>query len=278
MHLTQFPDLLKECYSSAHTVWDPASFSDRSKNITIQQPHAVLHATGVPKPFWKAVTTELASSGFLGRTIVVETGFAAVMPHDVPASPPPLELVERIAWWQTVQRADNNLWLTNPEPLIASDTPKARARLFRHFEEIRQKQRTEGHVRAAIWGRSGQKAAQLALIFAASRAQFDTIPEITVELQDVDRTITLTNWSTRLLVERCLTNVHDSEHQRQMQAILDAIPTRWTKQNDITRRTQRVCDRSVRIRILNDLLESGRIETRTKHTGGPTATEYRKVT
>ena len=274
VHLQHIPEVLKECYSEAGTVWLPASYGDRKKNITITQPHAVLHASGVPAPFWDAMTVELASSGFLGRTLVIETGFDVVMPHDIVAAGPPESLVEQVAWWKTVERGGTNIWTEDPQPIVVTETPEAHERLFNHLQEIRQKQQNEDHIRGAIWGRSGQKAAQLALLFAASR--HTGMLDITIDLQDVDRAITLANWSTRLLVQRCIDSVADSEHQKRIQKILAAIGRNWTSLSEITRRTQGVCDRMARKNILQDLEQAEQIETRIKSTGGRHLSEFRK--
>ena len=271
-HLQHVPEVLKQCYSETGGNWKPSSYGDRSKNVQIVQPHAVLHASGVPAPFWDSMSVEMAASGFLGRTIVVETGFDIVMPQDSDFSPPPDSIIKQVEWWKGFD-GGSNLWTTNPSPITLLETQEAHDRLFQHLQEIRQKQCTENYVTGALWGRSGQKAAQLALVFAASRQT--GMLEQKIELQDVDMGIALANWSTRLLVMRCESNVAESDHHRRIQKILSSIGRDWTSKSQITRDTQRLCERQARDNILYDLVESQRVEKRIRTTGGRACDEFR---
>jgi hypothetical protein len=129
------------------------------------------------------------------------------------------------------------------------------------MEDIRKRQASEDHVRSVLWGRAAQKTSQLALIFAASRQT--GLDAMSVDLPDVDLAIRINNWSTRKLVYHAEHSVAESEHQRRVQRILEAIPhDKWITKNQLTRRTCHIADRQLRERVIADVIEAGQIETK----------------
>jgi hypothetical protein len=44
-HLASIPATLSQMYSAVESQWKPNAYADRTKNMTIDQPHAVLHST-----------------------------------------------------------------------------------------------------------------------------------------------------------------------------------------------------------------------------------------
>lgn len=276
-YLRHIPEVLKEVYSSVTSMWRPTCYGDRKNNIFVDQPHAVLHASGVPKGFWEAVTKELVLSGFIGRTLLFEVNGSYSMPSDnIKYSPPP-DLVERVAWWVNFQPG-GNLSHEHPAPQIVEESAEAHNRLFTYMQVIRRKQSDEDETCSTIWSRAAQKAGQLALVLAASRQT--GCDRLRIELEDVEHAIAINNWSVRKMVYQTLTSVADTSYHKLIQRMLQAIPQEWVSMTEITRKTYRIAERAMRDRILRDLLECGQVETVNSETvgkPGPKTTLYRRV-
>ena len=260
-HLKHIPEVLKEAYSSeSDRAWKPTGLADRKMNIEINQPHLVLHATGVGERFWEACSLELATDGAIGRMLLLEIGDEVVMPAECDATVKPSpELIDKIVWWRK-KTGDGNLFDINPEPIVIAESAEAAARRDEHWKAIRTRQQGERSIRAALWSRAGQRSAQLALLFAASRQT--GCESMTIERCDWDLAIRINNWSTRKLVWHCEEHMAESGYQKLVNRILDAIPTTGITQSEFTNRTYKMGDRPTRKRILDDLIEARRVEVR----------------
>jgi len=260
-HLKHIPEVLKEAYSAeTDPAWKPTGLADRKQNIEINQAHLVLHATGVGERFWEACSLELATDGCIGRMLLFEIGDEVVMPCDVDATiSPPAELIDNVVWWRK-KTGEGNLFDINPVPQKLPESAEATARRIEHWNAIRMKGQGERSIRAALWSRAGQRSAQLALLFAASRQT--GCDEMTIERCDWDLAIKINNWSTRKLVWHCEEHMAESGYQKLVNRILDSIPTTGITQSEFTNRTYKFGDRPTRKRILDDLIEARRVEVR----------------
>jgi hypothetical protein len=257
-HLKHIPEVLKEAYSSVDDpLWKPSGYGDRKFNIEINQPHLVLHATGVGEEFWEGWTRELVTGGVIGRMVLFETGSRRSDPVDISVSDPPSELVEKVRWWREFT-GDGNLFSENPRPIVVEETDDARQRLLNHMKEINRKQETENPLRSALWARTGQKTGQLALVLAASRQTGNCDPVI--ERCDVDLAITLNNWSTRKLAWHCECHMADSTYRKLVNKVLAAITKAGITRKQWTKKTYKITDRTTRERILQDAIDAGHVE------------------
>ena len=139
---------------------------------------------------------------------------------------------------------------------------------------VRMRQIDDSPVAAAIWGRSAEKAAQLALIFAASR-QTGCAGAMRINIYDVEHAIAVNNWSTRWLIWCATTRSADGEHQRRVQRILSAVPGKWITGSALCRFTHHMMESGMRKRIVEDLVEAGRLERRVAAGKTKPTTEYR---
>lgn len=106
---------------------------------------------------------------------------------------------------------------------------------------------------AALWSRSGEKAAKLALIHACSRSR--TLPE-RVELVDVEWGIKAANWMTRRILGACVDHVAENEQEAKSKRILSIIGSGKITVNQLSRRTQWLRARE-RDEILRDMIGNG---------------------
>jgi hypothetical protein len=257
-HLKHIPEILKEAYSAAVTpLWKPSGYGDRKFNVEIDQPHLVLHATGVGAEFWEACSKELVTGGVIGRMILFDVPGIYSKPVDVSVDDPPQSLVAKIAWWREFA-GDGNLFSEHPKPVVVEEAEDAKRRLLEHMETIRERQTAEDGLRSALWARAGQKTGQLALTLAASR--MTEKKTITVERQDVDLAIKINNWSTRKLAWHCENHMADSQYAKTVNKVLDCITARGISRREWTRKTYRIAERNIREKILQDALDSGHIE------------------
>jgi len=257
-HLKHIPEILKEAYSAAVSpLWKPSGYGDRKFNVEIDQPHLVVHATGVGKEFWESCTRDLVTGGVIGRMVLFDVPPIYSAPVDVSVDDPPPSLVAKVGWWREYA-GDGNLFSEHPKPVVIEESDEARRRLMGHMEAIRRRQLDEADMRSALWARSGQKTGQLALTLAASRAT--ERKEITVELQDVELAIRINNWSTRKLAWHCETHMADSTYAKTVNKVLDCITARGITRREWTRKTFQIAERNVREKILQDAIDSGHVE------------------
>jgi len=257
-HLKHIPEILKEAYSAAVSpLWKPSGYGDRKFNVEIDQPHLVLHATGVGSEFWEACSKELVTGGVIGRMLLFDVPPVYSRPVDVTVDDPPQSLVAKVAWWRDFH-GDGNLFSEHPKPVVVEESPDAKRRLMDHMESIRERQTGENGIRSALWARAGQKTGQLALTLAASR--LTERQEIVVEQQDVDLAIQINNWSTRKLAWHCENHMADSQYAKTVNKVLEHITASGITRREWTRKTYRVAERNIREKILQDAIDSGHIE------------------
>mgnify|MGYP001559391459 CR=1 FL=1 len=273
--LRQIPEVIKEVYSAARTLWKPTSYGDAKANISIDQPHAVLHCTGVSEWFWDAVGRELITSGFVGRMLLFDLRCKPTTPTWNRAANPLDKLVDNIKWW-TELHVGGDLATEHPQPMVVEADDDAAQRLYDHMVAVRMKQIDDSPVSAAIWSRSAEKTGQLALIVAASR-QTGCKGQMRISIYDVNYAIAINNWSTRWLVWCATTRSADGDHQRRTQRILSAVPGKWITGKELCKRTHHMLEQGSRKRIVDDLVEAGKLERRV--TAGKTkpTTEYRNL-
>jgi hypothetical protein len=128
-------------------------------------------------------------------------------------------------------------------------------------------------MRAAIWSRAAEKAAKLALIHACSRSITD--PQ-SIELEDVEFGIALSNYLTRRMIAGCATSVSENEVEAAKKKVLRLIEASGEKgltANEITRKTQWAKGRE-RAEILADLEAGGYVVVKSIATGGRSRAVY----
>lgn len=247
-HLYNIASVLMQLYSSSDTKWISDAYADIDKTKSINQPHAVIYGTSCPEDFWESLTSGNVKDGLVGRLLPFEAG--RVMPvQSLPKKALPNQnLIDDIKFWIDYDKSPQqgqNLFNMFPNVIQASYTPAAEGRLQKHINEIAKKMRHEDEQIAALWARAGEKTSKLALIFAASRCVQTTA--ITVDLQDVDRAIALSNYLTRSIIYRIELHVAETIFEENCKKMLRVINDFYKK----NKRAIKLSELTVRVRWCN---------------------------
>lgn len=269
-HLYNIGTVLMQMYSSADTLWKGDAYADSKRTPEIDQPHAVVYGTCTPDGFWQSLTSDNVSNGLLGRMLVFEApgyvGMRYPEPKEIPS-----HLLESIAWW--VSFFPGGIDKSKSRPVKVIHTTEAMDRYRDHLAGIAKRRQKEGKDQASVWSRTGEKTAKLALIFACSRQQYS--PSIRIELDDVERSIKISNWLTRRMLRQAYdyvsANYVEENSKRLLRLIVDKMcmtelcrKTRWLKSRE-------------RFEILSDLQDQQLIEVVEEPTRGRTKRFVRRL-
>jgi hypothetical protein len=264
-HLYNIGTVLMQLYSSSDQVWVGDAYADQKKTPTINQPHCVVYGTAVPDGFWDGMTKESISDGLLGRMMIFEApGYVAKQRPKI-VDPQP-SLVDSVRWWVDYQPG-GNMSIVNPQPATASHTDAARVRFEAHLDAIDDRKQHDTPEAAALWSRSGEKVAKLALLFAISRHR--ETEDIEIDLGDVNRAIKLANWLTRQMLFKSGLHVSSNDVEASRKKLLRVILDSGGKitMSHLTRRTQWLRRRE-RAEFMDELRESGEIDITSEDTNG----------
>jgi hypothetical protein len=177
----------------------------------------------------------------------------------------PQDLIDKVRWWvELVPNRSGNLSDQFPKPIVVNYTEDAAARLRGHELEIAKRRIDEQSLPAAVWSRTAEKTAKLALVFACSRA--DGYAPTTIELGDVDLAVKLANWLTRRMLVKIEEHVSDGQYEALLKKVLRLIPYSGLSKSELTRKTQFLRDGRARSDIINTLLDCGYIAIETQKT------------
>lgn len=271
-HLYNCITVLMQLYSSSGTLWKADAYADAKKVKTIDQPHLCIYGTATPDSFWRSLSTDNIAEGLIGRLLVLE-GRGYELEMQTPEALEPGEaLVRDLRAWVDYQPG-GNLSSEHPRPQVVQHTPEARERFLGHIKGINAKRKTEGPLRAAVWSRSGEKVAKLALLHACSRAR--GVPPF-VEWVDVDWAVRLGNWFTRRLLAGCRDHVAENEVEARAKRVLAIIGDAGVTSRTLSRRTQWLRSRE-RDEIVRDLMACGLVELCQETSGGRPRSVFRRV-
>ncbi len=271
--LYNIASVLLQLYGSSDGLWVADALADVDRVKRIDQPHCVVYGSSTPEKFWANVSTDNITEGLLGRCLVFE---APYVPWQQPKpAPVPEAIIKSVRGWLAFSpgAALGNLGSTeHPTPTTVLYTHDANERLLGHLKAISEKRMSEEPIVAALWSRSGEKAAKLALLFACSRTEvWDG--EFIVEIDDIDRAIKLANWLTRWLICQCRGRVGENMVELAKLRILQIIGKDELTSSILTRKTQFLNARERR-ELVDDLLSAGRIIRKTVVTDGRTKTVF----
>lgn len=251
-HLYNCITVLMQLYSSSSSVWKSDAYADAKKVKTVDQPHLCIYGTATPDSFWHSLSTDNIAEGLIGRLLVFEGRGYEVDLQEPSEFEAPADLLEALRWWQDF-RPGGNLSAEHPAPKKVPHTPEAMERLNGHIRSINERRKGEHHLRAAVWSRSGEKVAKLALIHACSRAR--CLPE-TITFADVDWAVRLGNYLTRRLLVGCGEHVSENDVEARAKRVLRLITDKGITASTLCRRTQWLRSRE-RDEILRDLVGAG---------------------
>ena len=270
-HLYNIASVLMQMYSSSDTIWVGDAYADASKVKRINQPYPVLYGTSTADKFWNALTVDSVTDGFLGRMLAFEAAGDGYVDRQQPSREEiPSKIIGSVKWWFNFSPGGNLSDFT-PQPVYAPHAVGALDRINHHIDEIGEKRKKDSAIAAAIWSRAGGKTGKLALILACSRQTGNKSP--TIEMEDVDRAIRISNHLTRRTLQAVAAHVSENDYERQSKRVLRLIAAKPMTTRELSRST-RWLRRRDRDEILGALTDAGLIEKDIGQTGGRPVTVY----
>lgn len=273
-HLYNIGTVLMKLYSSAGTIYLSDAYADRDKNKAINQPHACLYGTTVPRSLYESLSAESITDGFLSRMLIFETDDHDPREQSVPEVPIPGELLDVARFWGE-WKPEGNLHEETPEPRIVEYTPEAAA-VFNDLSELAYQERRGAEEQiAALWTRTVEKARKLALLYACSQNHVQPLVERSAALWACELSDYLTRKMIAISRAWVAENQQESKHQRLLRIIADGTPP-GVKASDLYRKTKFLTKRE-REELLEALRLASDITMETVETSGRPATIFRAL-
>lgn len=268
-HLYNIATVLMQLYSSSDSVWIGDCYADTKKTPTINQPHAVLYGTSTPSRFWSNLTPDSVQDGLLGRMLAFECpGYVErqqPLRVDIPG-----QLVDQVREWG--KYVPGGIDISRPVASVASHTSEAYQRFEEHLDGIHDRRKDDQPAARAVWSRTGEKTAKLALIFACSR---QSPGNVLVELDDVERAIKVSNWLTRRMLRQAYDYVSENQVEDQKKRVLRILSDEMDR-TTLAKKTQWLRSKE-RNDILAELIDSGMVAMRHEDTPGRPRTFFKRT-
>jgi hypothetical protein len=271
-HLFNVITVIMQLYTSSAGTWKADAYADSAKVKMISQPHLCIYGTSTPEAFWQSLTTQNIGDGLIGRLMVFEGRGYELEMHEPKFDPIPSQIIETTKRWLDFQPS-GILGSVFPNPVVVKHSPEALLRHYTHLKEISRKRHGEHPLRAAVWSRSGEKSAKLALIHACSRCEGPP-DEITIE--DAEWGIRLANYLTRRLLKGCQDHIAENDIEARAKRVLAIITADGVTQSEVGRRCQWLRPRD-RNEVLSDLMQLGYICAERIGTATKTKTIFRRL-
>jgi hypothetical protein len=260
-HLTHIITVLMRLYSSSNSFFRSDAYADASRNLSINQPHACLWGTTVPKSFLESLSTESVTDGFISRLLVFEAPSMIPLKQRPATIQPPQPLLDSISSWLKYSPSGGNLNTHNPSPTIWPTDPDA-AEIFDHFnEEAEARLRNEKDEFASIWSRTVEKARKLALIHICSRGTGHDRVDSDAAIWGCAVADYLTKRIVFLASQWVAENYHERKVNQVYRIICDGVKTasEGISLSYLARRLQSIPTKE-RLSIIEDLCAAHRIE------------------
>ena len=210
-------DTMTELYTTAGDDYEPSSYGDgRGKVIPNVCPN--MCCSGTPEQFWDSLTASTIQTGFVGRLVTVigdKRRGKTIKP--LPAVPEPI--VESASWWSTIP---GNLPPDDPASRLVIPTSCEAIEVFDSFNGHWIDECDEDETWAPIWGRANIKATRLAMIYACSRGVGD-VERLTIDVEAMTWACRLAEYTTRVLIAHCKSEVSESQFHRDIRKTYDRI-------------------------------------------------------
>lgn len=172
-HLANVSTVLMKMFTSSGSIYFGDAYADSKKNTTINQPHAVLYGTTVPKNLFENLSADSISDGFMGRLLIFESETPSP-DYQEPVEQDPASIIELIKEW--CEARGGNLSGTNPEPTVYPTTEGGR-KIWNSLRERCLELERVSQENAPLWTRTVEKARKLALLHACSRGALEVDAE-----------------------------------------------------------------------------------------------------
>lgn len=263
-HLFNIPTILMQLYSSADGLFLGKEYATQERK-DIEQPCACLYGTTVPLHFFNALTHDESEDGFLGRLLIFigddEPEEQDATLHEVP----PALVAALVALANrpiNVEPRGNIDEKMIPRPRIYPMDAGAQ----RQFVELntwvmahRALHRSQRI--AAIWGRSWEMAAKVALILAASRLNGPAV----IQADEARYAIALVRWCSACMAASIALYVAENETEsvnKRVERLIREAGAEGMAMTALHNRT-RFLKKRERTEVLDDLVDSGLVLNRT---------------
>lgn len=284
-HLFKLVSVFLKLFTQSNTIISGDAYADKQKHKKLYFPHLTIYGTSTVKAFWDSITAESISDGLVGRFIIFDRtitdedknkkGYVKPKKPDALCEVPE-SIVERARWWWQFIAGSGNLSSVNPSPVTIPLSKEAEERFENHALAVAEKRLgNESDVASALWSRSAEKVAKLALLFACSRSSFE-LPSC-VSFDDVDKAIRLSNWATRRMLFMIGSHVCESKYDADRKRVLRLFGDKPLTKTQLTRMCHWLEPR-MRATIISDLIESRLISAREVQGKTKTATVFEKAT
>lgn len=268
-HLYNITRLLLQLYSSANTHFKGKAYADTKNRVEINQPCAVLYGTSVPENFYKSMTTDSLSDGFLSRMLVFESG-EWVKSRLAEEKKLPTAIVKQAAYWGK-QTPGGNLGDENPKPKLVTASGDAKEVVDNLIERTEQQAEHGSHITQAMLSRIVEKASRLALIYACSRSPRRPV----IDGEAMQWACDLAEYLTQRILYAATDWVADSEFDKLQKEIIRQLKEAGGSLNrsKLYAKTRHI-SRQLRQNLIQNLVETGQIYEKTASTGGRPSTTF----
>jgi hypothetical protein len=158
-------------YSAADSVFPMRRKAGKESPGAIDQPCLVVFGTAIPSHYYEALSERMLTNGFFARMMILECG-KRPPGQGARVEPPPPRVLETARWWADFKPGTGNLQDWHPEPRLVRQTDEAREILIeRRLEVETEYAKAEwagDEAGTTVWGRVGEHARKLALLYAVS--------------------------------------------------------------------------------------------------------------
>lgn len=215
-HLKNIGKHLLSLYGESSGRFLGAAHAAGSKN-EIDQPHLCILGLSTGSTIFSGITDENVSDGLLNRISFWPVQERPKRKRGYVTPDMPSELVRRVAEWFAFvpgsgasEWGAGNLEAINTTAIRMKISKDAQDRWEEHSEAIDAKMEAESSQRSAMWGRTAARSLMLALVHRCSRlASPINVATSSVEMQDVNWGIRLSNWLSRIACDLVEQNMID---------------------------------------------------------------------
>jgi hypothetical protein len=285
-HVREVWDYFTELYTSAGTLIRGAEYADQKTNpmVNIMQPCAVVHATTVPAPFWRALQSGSLNDGSFARWLIFNSD--TPIPDPV-RSPQPINLVpESLSDGLRAIAAGTEGWrkqdsvfmgaIGNPTPHLVPYTLEAARFLWDFKAEVIERQRANiGTPQSAVLARIVEHVIKLALLRAVSTSPARPV----ITLADVCWAQAIVEHCTGRMIADADRYVADNETEATYKNILEIIRTGGSKGIErwrLSRAMKKLKSKELRD-FVQSMVDANLVEVIEKKTDGRPAVFFRAL-
>jgi hypothetical protein len=269
-HVYEIISKLLSLYTTSGSVFESDRYADAEKGgKQVQNPHAIVYGTTVPRSLYEGLTEESITDGFLSRTLIFDVGNSNPKRRRVRESAIPQPIIDRAKWWGDYSPPGSGNM--NPEAAEVGFTDEAEIIGADFIDAEHEAQNALGHNPAAIlWTRTAQNADKLALLYAVSREPESPI----IDRAAAEWGYGLAEWLTRRMVTLMADNVSDNPFHSACLRLLRKLRDGGGRLNHSVLLKRMKVDSASFMRIVDTLVQREEIAVFASENGGKGGTDY----